>query len=130
MTYWKKKKPTIVSAPTTATMAAAASGGFLRTTARQSLITFTVRLRLIASADTLRHERLRAKPPEAEGVGWCPWPDSNQHSLRNLILSQARLPIPPQGHWAADHSQQSRRVNGARASAAWRIRLHLGTGKR
>src|SRR3954467_12930146 len=29
--------------------------------------------------------------------GWCPWPGSNQHSLRNSILSRARLPIPPQG---------------------------------
>jgi hypothetical protein len=29
---------------------------------------------------------------------WCPWPGSNQHSLRNSILSRARLPIPPQGH--------------------------------
>lgn len=28
---------------------------------------------------------------------WCPWPGSNQHSLRNSILSRARLPIPPQG---------------------------------
>lgn len=28
---------------------------------------------------------------------WCPWPESNQHSLRNSILSRARLPIPPQG---------------------------------
>ena len=33
-------------------------------------------------------------------VVWCPWPESNQHSLRNSILSRARLPIPPQGHFA------------------------------
>ena len=26
-----------------------------------------------------------------------PWPESNQHSLRNSILSRARLPVPPQG---------------------------------
>src|SRR6185369_7854647 len=32
------------------------------------------------------------------------------HSLRNLILSQARLPIPPQGH-ARDHTGGPRRVN-------------------
>jgi site-specific DNA recombinase len=29
---------------------------------------------------------------------WCPWPDSNQHSFQNRILSAARLPISPQGH--------------------------------
>ena len=36
-------------------------------------------------------------------LDWCPWPDSNQHSLRNLILSQARLPIPPQGQAAGSY---------------------------
>ncbi len=32
---------------------------------------------------------------------WCPLPESNQHSSRNLILSQARLPIPPKGQTGA-----------------------------
>ena len=36
---------------------------------------------------------------------WCPWPESNQHSLRNSILSRARLPIPPQG--PSDISRQA-----------------------
>ena len=31
---------------------------------------------------------------------WWPWSDSNRHSLQNLILSQARLPIPPRGQKA------------------------------
>ena len=41
---------------------------------------------------------------------WCPWPESNQHSLRNSILSRARLPIPPQGH--PDVGQARRREAG------------------
>ncbi len=36
----------------------------------------------------------RAKKLKKE---WCPRSDSNRHSLRNSILSRARLPIPPQG---------------------------------
>src|ERR1700749_947256 len=36
---------------------------------------------------------------------WCPWPESNQHSLRNSILSRARLPIPPQGPSDARRSE-------------------------
>src|SRR5947209_17036306 len=29
---------------------------------------------------------------------WCRWRESNPHSLRNTILSRARLPIPPHRH--------------------------------
>ena len=42
------------------------------------------------------------KTPRRCGVFyfWWPWSDSNRHSLQNLILSQARLPIPPRGQRA------------------------------
>jgi hypothetical protein len=45
-----------------------------------------------------RGERLRMIWNGPEQPRWCPWPESNQHSLRNSILSRARLPVPPQGH--------------------------------
>jgi hypothetical protein len=41
--------------------------------------------------------KLACQPKLRSSVGWCPWPESNQHSLRNSILSRARLPVPPQG---------------------------------
>jgi hypothetical protein len=41
--------------------------------------------------------RLRTLWNGLEQPSWCPWPESNQHSLRNSILSRARLPVPPQG---------------------------------
>ena len=45
-------------------------------------------------------------------VDWCPWPGSNQHSLRNSILSRARLPIPPQGHEPGFMEEAARRQCG------------------
>ena len=62
---------------------------------------------------------LTGRPETAwERRKWCPWPGSNQHSLRNSILSRARLPVPPQGPrlgvtpcGGADHSQGRLRVN-------------------
>ena len=44
---------------------------------------------------------------------WCPWPESNQHSLRNSILSRARLPIPPQG------PSRSRQIRGVTKRAEY-----------
>ena len=38
-------------------------------------------------------ERSR-KRPSYSGI-WCRWRESNPHSLRNTILSRARLPVPP-----------------------------------
>jgi hypothetical protein len=43
---------------------------------------------------------------------WCPWPESNQHSLRNSILSRARLPIPPQGLFALNRKGRGREAGG------------------
>ena len=50
------------------------------------------------------HISVKQKIPQKWGIFcliWWPWSDSNRHSLQNLILSQARLPIPPRGQKAA-----------------------------
>ena len=48
---------------------------------------------------------------------WCPWPGSNQHSLRNSILSRARLPIPPQGRFRGPESARIIAVRGRPSTA-------------
>ena len=55
-----------------------------------------------ASGRTLSRPTRATKTPRRCGVFyfWWPWSDSNRHSLQNLILSQARLPIPPRGQRA------------------------------
>src|SRR5580692_9321993 len=42
--------------------------------------------------------KLACQPQPQSSEGWCPWRESNPHSLRNTILSRARLPVPPHGH--------------------------------
>jgi hypothetical protein len=49
---------------------------------------------LRSGVSSVWHGRATRSP---KGEAWCPWPESNQHSLRNSILSRARLPVPPQG---------------------------------
>ena len=39
--------------------------------------------------------RQKAELNQYRTLGWCPWRESNPHSLRNTILSRARLPVPP-----------------------------------
>ncbi len=52
--------------------------------------------------------RTPAVPPGSRApAGWCGWSGSNRHSLRNRILSPARLPIPP-------HPRRPRRTRGPR----------------
>ena len=54
---------------------------------------------LALSLSLIARDNARPRAPlRSDYHVWCPWPDSNGHSLRNSILSPARLPIPPQGH--------------------------------
>src|SRR4051812_30923895 len=56
-----------------------------------------IRLQVLRELREIGAVRWPAKPKLRSSEGWCPWPESNQHSLRNSILSRARLPVPPQG---------------------------------
>lgn len=62
-------------------------------------------IRIIGSNDNLRSAIGPEGDPKPAAVHnsvqkWCPQPESNQHTLRYLILSQARLPVPPWGQRA------------------------------
>jgi hypothetical protein len=69
-------------------------------------------------ANRLRRTRFALRSPRGcatrspKGEAWCPWPESNQHSLRNSILSRARLPVPPQGHSRFGAEKCPRRRSG------------------
>lgn len=73
-------------------------------------------IRIIGSNDNLTAAiggKSKSKKVRNSVQEWCPWPGSNQHSLRNSILSRARLPIPPQGplFGRADYSDRQGVVN-------------------
>jgi hypothetical protein len=75
-------------------------------------------------APLLRYERAeRAAPSVAakqrSSEAWCPWPESNQHSLRNSILSRARLPVPPQGPSGTSPGNEGR----------WRSRRNIAAAR-
>jgi site-specific DNA recombinase len=73
------------------------------------------KIRIVGSNDNIRSTfgpKGQPTPRVRKSVQeWCPWPESNQHSLRNSILSRARLPIPPQGHRAQPRGR-GREVGG------------------
>ena len=58
------------------------------------------RRRCAAPITRARPERARPSSISCRQKFWCPWRESNPHSLRNTILSRARLPVPPHGHKA------------------------------
>ena len=75
---------------------------------------------LVMSRDNARRRGRAEKARHSGDREWCPWPESNGHSLRNSILSRARLPIPPQGHGEAVSLVAPRRrpLTGSRCSLA------------
>ena len=81
------------------------------------------RVRVWARCDLMGHHERRSSRPKMLKVmakprkSWCPWPGSNQHSLRNSILSRARLPIPPQGQGPAEYHDGLSAVNQADVKA-------------
>ena len=53
-------------------------------------------------------------------VFWCLRPESNRHALRRLILSQVRLPIPPQRQAGANLSTWHGQLTSPCEAAAYR----------
>ena len=64
----------------------------------RSMGPFRLRCRYGSNRSVLRPTQTKIKIPKRGFKFWWPWSDSNRHSSQNLILSQARLPIPPRGH--------------------------------
>ncbi len=66
-------------------------------------------------ASRLRRDMLRLSSPHArkavcvlrghneQSESWCPREDLNLYPFRDMVLSHARIPIPPRGHFIQHH---------------------------
>ena len=66
-----------------------------------------------ANALAVEHIGARAEHSAENIFRMVPWRELNPHSLRNTILSRARLPVPPHGHGATFYTPERRSSNEA-----------------